>query len=241
MDPQRWLNELQLELQKRRLPRRYVMRLLRELSDHVTDEWENSMGKDDQQIPETLERLGSLREVAESAEQQYRSRKFAARHPVWTFGVCPPLLLLVVVIGIYMGSALLVESLLDLTPLAKYQSSKWVPVVAQGYIMGCIVLASVVVAVAFAMLAKRSALTRRWPMTAAIVIALLCGGVWTDVTPKTPEQMGRITIGLSGYLRPSTVTFPQVIQFGVPLAVAAWITRRRSSPTDPSMDLHAAT
>lgn len=240
MDPQQWLNELESELQTRRLPRRYVRRLLRELSDHVMDDRENFMGKDDQQNPAPHERLGSLRDVAQSAEQQYYSRKFAARHPVWTFGVFPPVLFLAVAIAIYMGSALLVETLLDLSSLAKYENSAWAPVFAQGYLIGCIVLASVVVTVTFAKVAKRSALKRRWPMTAAIVIALLCGGLWTEVTPKTPEQMGRITIGLSGSLRPWHVTFPQVIQFGVPLAVAAWMTRRRTTPTDPSMDLHPA-
>lgn len=241
MDSQRWLDELRMELQKRRLPRRYVMRLLRELSDHVTDEWENPMSKDDQRNLDPLERVGSPRDVAESAEQEFRSRKFAARHPVWTFGVFPPLLFLVLAIGIYLGSATLLVSLFDLTPLEKYENSAWVPVLVQGYLIGCVVLASVVAAITFAMVAKRHALKRRWPMTAAIGIALLCGCLWTDVTRKTPEQMGRVTIGISGSLRPSEITFPQVFQFAVPLAVAAWMTRRRSSTTGPSMNLRMAT
>ena len=46
MDPQQWLNELLTELQARRLPRRYVTRLMRELSDHVMDGWEKTMNTD---------------------------------------------------------------------------------------------------------------------------------------------------------------------------------------------------
>lgn len=241
MDPQQWLNELRTELQKRRLPRRYVMRLMRELSDHVTDEWEKPMNKDDQRNADPLERLGMPQGVAETAEQEYCAPKFAARHPLWTFGVFPPLLFLVLAIGLYMVFAPLFESLTDLVPLATRENSAWAPVLAQGFLVGCIVLASLAVTITFAMVARMSALKRQWPMTAAIVTGILCGCLWTDVTQKTPEQMGRVTIGISGSLRPSKLTFPQLFQFAVPLAVAAWMTRGRSSTDDPAMKLRSVT
>jgi len=240
MDPQRWLDELRTELQVRRLPRRYVTRLMRELSDHVTDEWEKPMSKDAHVQPGPLERLGSPRNVAESAERELRSRTFAARHPVWTFGVFPPLLFLVLALAFFVGPGVLLDELLDLTPLEEYESSPWVPALARSYIVGCIVLAAVLVVVAFSGLARRCALTRRWPMTAAVVTALVCGCLWTSATAKTPENMGTVIVGISGSLRPTGITFPQVIQFVVPLAVAAWITRRRPSAAGPSMELRSA-
>ncbi len=46
MNPQQWLDEVRKELQTRRLPRRSVTRLMRELSDHLTDGWEQTMNTD---------------------------------------------------------------------------------------------------------------------------------------------------------------------------------------------------
>lgn len=240
MDPQQWLNELRTELQSRRLPRRYVTRLMRELSDHVTDGWENPMNKDVQVRPGPVERLGSPRDVAESAEQGFRLRRFAVRHPVWTFGVFPPFLVVVLALAFFIGPGALLAELIDADPLEQFESSPWEPVLARGYIVGCIVLASALVVIAFSGLAKRCALARRWPMTAAIVTAILCGCLWTSATAKTPEKMGVVMVGLSASLWPSGITFPQVLQFAAPLVVAAWVTRRRHTTTGPSMELRNA-
>jgi hypothetical protein len=240
MDPQRWLAELRTELQTRRLPKRYVTRLMRELSDHVTDEWEKAMSKDAQMTPGPLERLGKPRVVAEAAEQALRSRSFPARHPLWTFGVFPPLLFVVLAAVMFVGSALIVDGVVDLTPLEKYESSPWAPVLARSYLVGCLVLAAVLVVVAFSGLAKRCGVTRRWPMTAALLIALACGCLWTGATQKTPEKMGTIMIGVPGSLRPTGITFPQLIQFAAPLAAAAWATRRQSQATGPARELRSA-
>ena len=240
MDPQQWLSELRTELQTRRLPRRYVARLMRELSDHVMDGWENPMSKDARLSPGPLERLGSPQLVAESAEREFRSRSFAARHPVWTFGVFPPLLVLVLAMAFFVGPGVLLDELFRLPPWEEYETSPWVPVLARSYIVGCIVLASVLVVLAFSGVAKRCAVARRWPMTAAIVTALLCGCLWTGATAKTPEQMGTVMVGLSGSLWPTKITIPQVIQFVIPLAVGAWITRQRTLVAGPSAELRRA-
>ena len=243
MDPQRWLDEVRKELQTRRLPRRYVTRLMRELSDHVRDGWETPMNKDVQNRPGPLERLGSPRVVAESAEREIRSRSFAARHPVWTFGVFPPLLFLVLAVTFFIGPGAILFELFDAAPLEQSDSSPWnvwEAVLARSYIVGCIVLASVLVVLAFSGLAKRSALARRWPMTAAIVTALLCGCLWTSATAKTPDQMGVVMVGLLGPLWPWRITFPQVIQFVIPLGAAAWVTRRRPSAAAPSVEMRTA-
>ncbi|AMV20643.1 hypothetical protein [Planctomyces sp. SH-PL14] len=234
MDPQHWLDQLRTELQTRRLPRRYVTRLLRELSDHVTDEWENPMSKDAPQapgpaaVPGPLERLGSPQLVAESAARELRARSFAARHPVWTFGVLPPLLAIVVAAALLLGPGALLDTLLDLPPLDEYETAPWVHLVAQGYVVGCIVAASLLVVLAFIGLARRCDLARRWPMTAALVTALVCGGLWTGATPKTAEKMGTVMVGLPRSLGPAGIAFPQLLQFAAPLALAAWLTRRRA-------------
>lgn len=229
MDPQHWLEELRTELQTRRLPRRYVTRLLRELSDHVTDGRENPMSKDAPQVPGPLERLGSPQLVAESAARELRARSFAARHPVWTFGVLPPLLAILVAAALLLGPGAILATLLDAPPLDEYETSPWAHIVAQGYVVGCIVAASLLVVLAFIGLAKRCALARRWPMTAALVTALVCGGLWTGATPKTAETMGTVMVGLPRSLGPAGIAFPQLLQFAAPLALAAWLTRRRAN------------
>lgn len=235
MDPQHWLEELRTELQTRRLPRRYVTRLLRELSDHVTDGWETPMSKDappvpgPAAVPGPLERLGSPQLVAESAARELRARSFAARHPVWTFGVLPPLLAIVTAAALLLGPGALLDTLLDLPPLDEYETAPWAHLVAQGYVVGCIVAASLLVVLAFIGLAKRCDLARRWPMTAALVTALVCGGLWTGATPKTPEKMGCVMVGFPRSLGPSGFTLPQLLQFAAPLALAAWLTRRRAN------------
>ena len=66
MDPQRWLDEVRNELQTRRLPRRYVTRLMRELSDHVMDGWEKTMNKDVRVFAGPHDQLGSPSDVAGS-------------------------------------------------------------------------------------------------------------------------------------------------------------------------------
>lgn len=240
MDPQQWLDDVRTELNARRLPRRYVARLLRELSDHVTDDGERSMSQDAEERPGPLERLGSPRLVAQSAEREFRRRSFAARHPVWTFGLFPPLLVLLLALGLFVGSAALLDGslalldrLLDLTPLERYESSPWVPLVARSYLVGCIVLAAVLVAAVFAGLARRCGLPRRWPLTAAFLTSLVCGALWTSATAKTPEQMGTVSIGVSNSFSPRRISFPQVVQFAAPLAVAVWVTRRRRAMDDP--------
>ncbi|MCC9606287.1 hypothetical protein LOC68_18630 [Blastopirellula sp. JC732] len=238
MDQQQWLAELKQELRKRRLPKRYVTRLLQELSDHVTDDRENRIGEDHSW---SADRIGSPAAIAESAAQEFRSRRFAVRHPLWTFGALPPFLFVLFVVGVYLGSSTLLEFLLSFAPIEQYEMSAWAPVVAQGYLIGCLLLASVMTVACFAWLAQRYALKRRWPMTAAVIIALLCGSFWTEGTRKTQEQMGRVTIGLPGSFWPSDITFPRVIQFAVPLAAAAWLTSRRTSSTTPSVDLRIAT
>lgn len=240
MDPQSWLNELEKELQQRRLPRRYVMRLMRELSDHVMDELEKPMSKEDQQSADLRERLGTPQGMAESAKQEYHSLTFAVRHPVWTFGVFPPFLFLILAIGIYIVSASLVESVFNLSSLATQENTKWTEVLAQGFFIGCIVVASLVVTVVFAKIARKYALKRQWPMTAAVVVALVCGCLWTEVTSKTPEQRGRVTIGVSGPIKPAKLSLQQIFQCAVPLVVAVWMTRSRSAMDDPAKQLSNA-
>src|SRR6188768_1690570 len=103
MDPQRWLDEVRKELQTRRLPRRYVTRLMRELSDHVMDGWERTMNKDVRVFAGPHDHLGSPGQVADSAEKEFRSRRFAARFPLLTFGLLPVLAFPFVAAAVFMG------------------------------------------------------------------------------------------------------------------------------------------
>jgi hypothetical protein len=232
MDTRQWLNELETELFQRRLPRRYVTRLVRELSDHVLDDREKVMSTDAPMLPGAVERLGLPRTVAVTAEREFQRRRFAVRHPAITFALCPLLLLPVLVLAFFAGPGFILEAVLPGIGPQEFGYSPWAPILAQGYVVACILLASVLVVAAFSGLAARCSVSRRWPLTTAIVAAVLCGCLWTNATPKTPEKLGTVVIGIPGSWRRPTVF--QLIQFVVPLAVAACMVRGNRPERDGS-------
>ncbi|PQO47899.1 hypothetical protein C5Y93_02345 [Blastopirellula marina] len=149
------------------------------------------------------------------------------------FGLLPPLLFAVVAFFFYFFSAAMFMELTDPSQREAIARSPWLPTVIRAYFVGCIVLTSLIVTVTFSMMARRFAVRRRWPMIAAVSVAILCGSFWSQVTPKTPEQMGHFTIGLSLADWPAEATLPRAVQLATPLAVAFWLTRRRRTTQLP--------
>jgi hypothetical protein len=231
MDPQRWLDDVRNELQTRRLPRRYVTRLMRELSDHVLDGWERTMSKDARVVLSPLERMGSAKNVAASAENEYRRGKFAARHPILIFGVCPLLLLPILIIAMFGGSLAILEQLIPQPLQNDYAFSPSVPVFVP-YVMSAVIIANaILVSVAFAGLADRCSLRRRWPFVSALIVAAFCVCLSGMGRAKTPDHMGQVLICLGSPLH-SRSPFLNLLQFIAPMIAAGVLFRRR--PVTPS-------
>jgi hypothetical protein len=233
MDPQRWLDEVRQELQTRRLPRRYVTRLMRELSDHVMDGWERTMSKDARVVLNPLERMGSARDVAASAEDEYRGRKFAARHPVLIFGVCPLLLLPILILAMFGGSLVILEQLIPQSFQEQYAYSPRIPALVPYVMSVVIVVNAVLVSVAFAGLAARCSLRRRWPFVSALIVAAFCVCLSGMGKAKAPDHMGQVLICLGSPLH-SHSPFLNLLQFMAPIVAAAVLVRREAAT--PSID-----
>ena len=95
-----WLDDVRERLADKRLPPKYVRRLLDELSEHLEDLKEENMSTE----ANAYSRLGEPEQVAQAAIITYRRHSFLGRHPVATFlvfAVSPivPLVALVVLVG----------------------------------------------------------------------------------------------------------------------------------------------
>jgi hypothetical protein len=243
MDPQRWLDEVKKELQTRRLPRRYVTRLLRELSDHVTDGWENTMNKDVRVFAGPNDHLGSPRLIADTAEKEFQSRRFAARFRLLTFGLLPVLAFPFVAVATFAGPGWVIVTVLDSLGYAEpfavadeTSLSTWLPGITKSYAAGSIILAAALVIWAMSRLARRAGVTTRWPIASAVLVAVLAGCIWSDATPKTRDRPGMVMVGVGYPLRAWTLF--QTIQLAAPLALGLWLTRQR--PTIPAGPIELA-
>jgi hypothetical protein len=233
MDPQRWLDDVRRELQTRRLPRRYVTRLMRELSDHVTDGWENTMNKDVRVFAGPHDHLGSPGQVADTAEKEFRSRRFAARFPLLTFALLPMLAFPFVAAAVFLGPGWLIAEILDLlgfqeSMIATDQmpGGAWFTGIARCYTAGSIILAAGLVVWVTSRLARRAGVTAKWPVASAVLVAVLAGCVWSEATPKTREKRGMLMVGVGYPLRDWTVS--QTLQLVAPLALGGWLARQRA-------------
>jgi hypothetical protein len=169
-DP-KWLEELQKQLARRRLPATYVARLMDELSDHVTDLLEDQMSTDALESRSVFERLGAPQDVARQAADEYRRRSFCGRHPILIFVVLP---IVAAVVGLYaelMGLAALGMALKSYG--AELSSERLSPWSAGGMRLVCtlaILFPAMCTAGLFAWLAARTDVNRKWAMIAVVTL-----------------------------------------------------------------------
>jgi hypothetical protein len=76
-----WLDEVLRRLQRHALPTNYVKRFVDELSDHLEDLKEETMGTE----ADVSLRLGKPEQVANAAVAAFRRRSFLGRHPTAAF------------------------------------------------------------------------------------------------------------------------------------------------------------
>src|SRR5262249_50188455 len=84
-----WREGLHTRLIRAGLPKEYVSRIQGELDDHdadLVDEFRRT------NLPETGDRIGDARTLAEVIVTEYRARRIAGRHPFMFFILLPPLL-----------------------------------------------------------------------------------------------------------------------------------------------------
>lgn len=185
MELERWLEELRQELGRQRMPRRYIKRLVGELSDHFTDFMEDSMNKDVQESMCVIDRLGQPDQLAENAAKQYRRTRFSARHPWLAFAALPPLLLPLLWAGFALGAWGLAWVLDELgVPDPPFPLLGKLVIAVGFYAVFEVPIALCAIAVCRA--ARKSELGWQWPVLACFILSIVsiqvCPIVWTSET-----------------------------------------------------------
>jgi hypothetical protein len=208
--------QLRCELVRRRLPRFYVHRVMREFDDHSQD-----IVAERQETPDA-DRLGDPRQLAQHFATEFRARHFAGRHPWLVFLLAPIPCTLVAVIASFFMAFATVELLEPVLPAA---AAPWLSRFLM--IAAChvgLVVPLLGVTWIFGRLAYRSGCGARWFWTASLLQCLL--GALTQLSVSLPAERtnGSIEIGLS---------YPPAMNwefFALPALVAvglAWHVSRR--------------
>jgi hypothetical protein len=206
-------DQLRSELLRRRLPRFYVHRVVREFDDHADD----ISAEGD--APRA--RLGDPSLLAQRFAAEYRARHFAGRHPWLVFLIAPiPCTILAAIVSFFVGFLVieLTEPLLS-GPAAPWASRFMVLAVCKAAIVAPLMAGTWT----FGRLAYRSGCGGRWFWMASLLQCLL--GALTQLTVTLPEeyQNGALAVGCSF---PPDINWPFL---ALPLLLAigvAWHARR---------------
>jgi len=228
-----WLDEVQRELHRRKLPCGQIERLVDELRNHLADAEvaaADSCGATDDAM---CERLGKPEELAQSAWENHLAAHYAVRHPLLAFLALPvPLCLLgwavavAGMVGVFKAAGKLpwVASHVREQPLNAWPLSiVWLILLLELIVR---VLPPVVATLLCCAWSEHLSHAGRWRLVSCAAIAVVAGLLFsTLVFPLVPGQ-GRWTLGLG---------FPggrdQLLQLLIPLLIGLWWTcRSRRSP-----------
>ena len=222
MDALPWLNELRVELARRKLPPLYVERFVLELSDHFSDCMEDRMSTDAKDLHGVFQRLGSPGQVASSAAQEYRRAKFSRRHPVLMFVLMPVLALPVLWFAKIMLVLLLVKALgIEEGGAVGIQSAIWRGAdAALPYVIVAMTAVPVAIAAAFfCRLALRADVNWKWALASCSLLAIIGGAAVAQLALPTETSKGSLSFGFGISTHPSPA---QMLQFLLPLAIGGW-------------------
>jgi hypothetical protein len=227
VENQHWLDELGKEFVRRKLPSQYAERLLVELSDHFNDFMEERMSTDAPDIQSIVDQLGSPSDIGGLATEQCRRQRFLSRHPFLVFAVLPIVSLPILIVGLLLGLGGLLYLLIPDDALSSVGAVEpsWIPSAFQLTI--CFLVVSPAIGLSFILCraARRAALGWKWPLTACLLLALLSGGVFTKVQPKSADKPGVFLLGVG--IPSLAITHLQIIQILAPLAIGGWAVLRQ--------------
>jgi hypothetical protein len=216
--------KLEQELQRQRLPRAYVERLLAELDDHVVDlqdERQTDMktaGKPEteaanKQLASVLNidgLLGDPAQLAAFAEQQYRRRSFLGRHPIITFLIAPLPLVLAGIVAIAACFAVIDMVVGYLFP--KFDPHDYtVTYIMTGALVFwlLVVVPPLTAAVFLCRIARRNAVNCRWTIAACVLVSLYCGLLFVSSSVVTMEDShAKVSMGVGLMLLPPWTGIP---------------------------------
>jgi|GEM_PF-1303156 hypothetical protein len=193
MDFHQWQQQLRNELRKRHVPADYAERLMNELVDHYLDLQEaTQMTSDSTRDKDVIKMLGDPQSIALAADQIPR-RSWAARHPLLSYLILPPLMSLAVL------ALLILADVFLLVPAMRGKTLETDPWLATA----CLVLGPLHVIVATSLIAlwscrsvAVSGRSKLWGIAACVIMAIL--GAYTSVNFAAPTSVpgsGRLSLG----------------------------------------------
>lgn len=224
MDFHQWQQQLRNELHQRRIPADCAERLLNELVDHYLDLQEATQMKSDATTNnDVIKMLGDPKSIATAAAQIPR-RSWAARHPLLSYLILPPLMSLAVL------ALLILADIFLLVPAMRGRTLETDPWLATA----CLVLGPLHVIVATSLIAlwscrsvAVSGRSKLWGIAACLIMAIL--GAYTSVSFAAPTSVpgsGRLSLGF-GF--PLPVFWMQAV---TPLVIGGlFFALRRNKPT----------
>jgi hypothetical protein len=239
-------DELERELRRRRLPQAYIARLLAELDDHYEDlleERSTSMGaarklqidQHETSPDELQQRLGQPTQLAAFAAEQYHARSFWGRHPLVTFGFAPlPLLAAgwtAAVLGVFwacMGIGYVCEHWFGLSDeMSRPQDH----LLAQAIVTACaswliMVFPPLTVAALLCRVARRNALSWRWPIAACILMSLVAGLLFVKYRLALAPNNGQLMIGFNCEGSARAILLTYLPKFAVALGIGLLLVKR---------------
>jgi hypothetical protein len=257
MHGRQWLDQIERELIRRRLPRQDVARLLAELSEHLEDvmrfEQRSSAAPAtaarDALSPLVLmeepmsldahvaERLGSPVEIAESALHEFRQRSLLNRSRLAAFAtfVLSPIPLVVVAWGLVFALVGLLASLVPESVVAaeKPRTVTTAEVLGVNALVLAVVIAPpILVAAFYGRLARRTLHRWHWGIAACLLVAVASSLATYQCTFSGEPGKSQVMLGVAAKM--SFPTFTQIGQFVVPLACGLIVLRRSTSDPSPS-------
>ncbi len=220
MDAQRWLEQFERELIRRKLPPLYVERLLSELSDHLFDSLEDPMSTDAKDLRSLVQRVGTPHEVASSAALEHRRAHICRRHPIVSFVLLP----LVALPLLWAGSLFVLIALAKAFGLETGGEGvgsaigHWARVNAPLVSLAMLIVPIGVAAFVFCRIAARSDVTWKWTLAACGILAIVGGMAMVNIVMPGAANKGTVMFGMGLGMRP---TEAQLAQFALPLDIAA--------------------
>lgn len=247
MSGRQWLDSVERELFRRRLPRQEVARIIAELSDHLADVMEsrsatgtcpargmagsNHLTEEDMRMDASVvESLGSPAEIAETAVREFRRRKnLLSRSPLavfCTFVLLPVPALCFVWSAVPIVLMLFGEFLNGTT--AQPPGTGWQ--IFLPYVVMYVVLLAPAAGVAafFGRLARKT--LWQWPcgLVACLLVALATGMVAVDVTASESHGKNMVMVGVGLRLGNSSWAASGLCQFLIPLATGVLVLGRQT-------------
>jgi hypothetical protein len=218
-----WLERVDSELGRRRVPVSRRSRLLAELRDHLEDLTEG--GKSMSEIELNVV-LGPPEAVAERALTEYRKESWVRRHPLCVFGLSPlpaTLLGLVLYVLLWVGVSELLERCFGELPVSgEHEMLGRNILTAFMYSVGLVPFAAC--AALFGWLAVRSKVNRGWLMAAVAQIGIAAWMVIISVKFSDVPGQSQLLIGvcLPPWRIPNgwaTILSSRMLQLLLPFAV----------------------